>query len=58
VLVECGGKIAGVVGETEVAERVQARYCDLQQQSDRGQHPTETIAGPARLSALLLSPQP
>jgi hypothetical protein len=55
VLVECGGKIAGVVGETELAGRVQVRYCDLQQQSDRSKHSTETTAGPVGLSALLLS---
>jgi hypothetical protein len=62
VLVESGGKIAGLVCETELAGRVQARYCDLQQYSDRGEHAAETAAetaaGPISPSALLLSPQP
>jgi hypothetical protein len=38
---------------------VQGRYRDdLQQQSQRGKHRTETPAGPAGPSALLLSSQP
>jgi hypothetical protein len=37
---------------------VQGRYRDLQQQSDRGKHPTETAGRPAGLSALLFSPRP
>jgi hypothetical protein len=36
VLVECGGKIAGGVGKTERAGRMQEWCRDLQQQSDRG----------------------
>lgn len=44
MLVECGGKIAGVVGETEWTKRMQGRYRDLQQQRNRGEHPTETAS--------------
>jgi hypothetical protein len=50
MLVECGGKIAAIVGGTEGAGRVQNRYRDLQKQSDRGKHPTETPPGPVLLS--------
>jgi hypothetical protein len=57
VLVECGVKITGVVGEAERAGRMQDRHPDLQQQSDRGKRPAETPAPPAGSSALL-SPQP
>jgi hypothetical protein len=58
VLVECGGKIAGLVGETELAGRVRVRYCDLQQQGDRGEHKTETAAGPVGSSARLFFLRP
>jgi hypothetical protein len=57
VLIECRGKIGGGVGEAELGGRVQARYCDLQQQSDRGKHSTEPAAEPVSPFALL-SPQP
>jgi len=59
MLVECCRKIAAVVGEAQRAGPVQGRYRDdLQQQSHRGKHRTETPAGPAGPSALLLSSQP
>ena len=49
VLVECREEIVRLVDETERAKRVQARYRDLQQQRDRGNHPTETASGIGRL---------
>jgi hypothetical protein len=49
VFAEYGGKIAGSAG---VTGRVQ-RWCrDLQQQSKRSKHPTETAAGSLSSSAL------
>jgi len=52
MLVYCSGKIAGVVGEAGQARRVQGRYRDLQQQSDRGKRSAETPARSRRSSAL------
>jgi hypothetical protein len=57
MLVECGGKITRVVFATEWAGPVQGWYRDdLQQESDRGKHSTETPAVTAGLSVLLTLP--
>ena len=58
VLVVRARKIAGPVIETERAGTVQGWYRDLEQQSDRGKHSTETAAGSVGDSEMLLSPQP
>jgi hypothetical protein len=58
VLVESGGKIGGVVGETELTGRVQARCCELQQHSDRRKHSAETATGPISSSTLPFFSQP
>jgi hypothetical protein len=52
MLVYCSGKIAGVVGEAGQARRVQGRYRDLQQQSDRRKRSAETPARSRGSSAL------